>query len=248
MHNSFDAHTKLMRLADCVVAVSESDRKLLAVAGFSSAKLAMVHNGPLGSPRYGVKPPPRNGLASHRIASVSGLHPRKGVDDLLRAFATAAADHPEWSLLVAGEGPDGERLAQLANSLGIEARVEFRGKVSEPLATLSEADVFVTAAHAEPFGLSAVEARAAGCAVIATRVGGLPEVLANGEAGLLVEPGDPVGLAAALKAVIEDANLRADLQRRALKGLEQMSSCRMAKDYRAIYSQVIAARKGAAPR
>lgn len=144
-----------------------------------------------------------------------GRHvPQKGFDVLLRAFATVARD-AGWSrdLILAGDGAEHAGLRQLAADLGVGDRVAFPGRVDHATACrlFAGCDGFVLPSRLEPFGIVNLEAMAAGKAVVATRVGGVPEVVVDGATALLV-PADDVGaLAAAVRRVAADAPLRARL-------------------------------------
>ncbi|MEJ7812091.1 MAG: glycosyltransferase family 4 protein [Gemmatimonadaceae bacterium] len=145
-----------------------------------------------------------------RIAAVAYLIPGKGIDVLLRAVADAGLANA--TVVIAGEGPEEPRLRALAASLGIAPRVEFVGVRDDVDAVLHSADIFVhPARYDEAFGLVVTEAMAAGCTVIASRVGGIPELIVDGESGVLVPPGDAGALAAALARVAADPALRRSL-------------------------------------
>lgn len=151
---------------------------------------------------------PRRALAAEpTIVAAGRLVPEKGIDVLLRAFRTVVARIPAARLVIAGAGPDGETLRNLAASLGISARVSFPGHLSrsDTLATIRGAWAScVPSVWAEPFGMVAVEAQMEGVPVVASRTGGLAEIVRDGVTGRLVEPGDVDGLAAALLSVIDD--------------------------------------------
>jgi len=112
---------------------------------------------------------------------------------------TALVDVPEVSLLLAGSGPEHGPLQQLSADLGVSDRVEFRGHVAEPAEIFREADLFVLPSAAEALPLSLLQAMSSGLPVIATRVGGIPEIVRPGTDGLLVPPDDPSALAGALR-------------------------------------------------
>ena len=133
----------------------------------------------------------------------------KGVDCLIRAFKELETKHPGVKLVIAGQGREEENLKTLARELGLSSRVVFAGFL--PQATLA---AYITASRAlvlpsltEGLGRVAIEAQFLGKPVIASRVGGIPEIIADGETGLLVEPGDSRGLAAALERLLNDASL-----------------------------------------
>ena len=196
VHNSFDTHSVLMRLGHRVVAVSEAERSSLEARGYNPARLDVVINGPNHSPREAFLPDaPRPATRQPCITTVCGLHARKGVDDLLKAFALAAPSCPDWRLNIVGDGPDRGRLQQLAVSLGVDRQTTFFGSIQRPKGVLEASDIFVLASFADPCSLAVAEARDAGCAIIATAVGGTPELLEHGNAGRLVDPGQPEQLA-----------------------------------------------------
>ncbi len=119
VHNSFDRHSALMRLGDRVVAVSAAERDLLVGRGYKPARVDVVLNGPNGSARddfasAGYAPE----LQRPCVTTVCGLHRRKGVFDLISAFAAASRDLPQWRLYVAGEGPDRAALEAFTRDFG----------------------------------------------------------------------------------------------------------------------------------
>jgi glycosyltransferase involved in cell wall biosynthesis len=156
-------------------------------------------------PGTGVVEPRQRFATEPTIVAAGRLVPEKGIDVLLRAFREIVARIPAARLVIAGDGPEGESLRRLAIDLGIASRVSFRGY-------LSRADVreamraawvcCVPSVWAEPFGLVAAEAQMEGVPVVASRTGGLAEIVRDGVTGRLVEPGDVNGLAAAIHAII----------------------------------------------
>lgn len=143
-----------------------------------------------------------------RVLCVAGLSWAKGVDVLIRALALCAESRPELRLI--GNGPARDELTKLADTLGVGARMTFLGAAGRGTVfdELRAADYVVLPSRKEAFGLAALEAMACGRAVIASRVGGLSEVIADGETGLLVPPDDPPALARAMDRLAADADLR----------------------------------------
>lgn len=153
--------------------------------------------------------------AGRTILTVARLAPIKGVDTALRAFALVANDYPDTTYVIAGGGPLEAELRTLARSLGVEERVRIVGAV--PYERMPElhaaAEVFLlTSRHTprwtENFPNACLEAMASAKPVVAGKVGGLPEMVAHGETGLLVDPEDPAAIAAALRRLLGDAALR----------------------------------------
>ena len=240
VHNSFDRKSQLMRLGRCIVAVSAAEQELLLRRGFKADRLHLVVNGPNGSPRESFEPSELPGISRPAVVTVCGLHPRKGIDYLIRAFARVASDQPDWQLYIAGTGPDAESLASRAEALGIAHRVHFLGFVSSPRQLLSACEIFVLASLAEPGALAVSEARAAGCAVIGTSVGGIPEQLEYGRAGVLVDPANVVQLAAALQSLMSDPEQLASAQQRARRNSERFNIDRVVRDYDQVYRHALA--------
>ncbi|WP_432572788.1 glycosyltransferase family 4 protein [Kineococcus sp. SYSU DK005] len=240
VHNSFEPHSSLMRLGDVVVAVSAAERKSLVERGFSARKTMAVLNGADGSPREELPKGDFDSLATPCIMTLSGLHPRKAVDDVVRAFALVQPEFPQWHLNVVGWGPDRAKLMRLTEELGVESSVHFVGATLAPRHLLDRADVLASGSLAEPFGLNIAEARAAGCAVVATNVGGIPEVLDQGRAGLLVPPSDPPAMAAAFRQLLEDPQTLARWRAKAAAGSERFTVQRMADDYEQVYRTALA--------
>lgn len=264
VHNEFQKSATVMGVGDCVVAVSDAVAASMAARGIPAAKLAVVRNGTIGTPRFAADDSgavelaegdadaaaqPASALPAIKrpsIVTVAGMYERKGIADLLRAFAmlcgqTHRAVQPE--LYLVGDGPDRARMEALAETLGVADRAHFTGFMANPRAWLAQADVFVLASHREPGGLVLSEAREAGCAIVATNVDGNPEMLDRGEAGRLVPASDPQALAAAIGDLIDDAAVRNALAARAREHLDVFSVTRVCADYLALYERTLEARR-----
>ena len=135
---------------------------------------------------------------------------RLGVQKALGVALEALVTVPGVTLVVAGDGPEREPLRRRARELGLGGRARFLGTVSREtvLRLFRAADASLLSSSWENFPHTVVEALAVGTPVIATAVGGVPEVVRDGENGLLVPPGDPVALAAAIRRFFDDGNLR----------------------------------------
>lgn len=170
-------------------------------------------------------PPDRGGVRAELglppdacLAVVVGrLMRRKGIDDFIRALAQVAPDFPQLHGLIAGQ-PDfleaeiGAELQVLAESLGLAGRLHFTGFRSDIPRLLLAADLLCfVPAQPEPFGRSVIEGMAAGLPVIAAATGALPDLVSDGETGLLVPPADPGALAAALRRLLSAPELAAAL-------------------------------------
>jgi glycosyltransferase involved in cell wall biosynthesis len=118
-------------------------------------------------------------------------------------------------------------------------KIHFTGFVRDPRPYLFAADIFVLASYREAFGLVLAEAREAGCAIVASNVGGIPEALDNGKAGILLPPGQPRELADALAALLHNAQELDKWQTRAVENLEWLSSPRVAAETLGVYQEAI---------
>lgn len=160
--------------------------------------------------RLAADPPPH----VHRptILSVARQYRRKDTPTLLRAVARVRDELPDVHLRIIGGGPELPRLRTLTRKLGLATTVTFEGPVPDDAAVrkaFHEAHVFCLPSLQEGFGIVFVEAMAAGLPVVAARAGAVPEVVPDGEAGILTPPGDPQELAGALLKLLRNPGLRA---------------------------------------
>ena len=200
------------RLATVVLAVSEQDReRMISIEHLPPEKVVHLPNG--------ISPLPESGQADVRaevgilpstplVVSVSVLRAQKALDVLVRAAQLAHAALPEARFLIAGEGPERDALAALVRRLGLDEVVRFVGHRSDVGDLLAASDVVASSSAFEGSPLSLMESLGAGKPVVATRVGGVPEIVRDGIEGLLVPPDDPAALADALLALLRDPGLR----------------------------------------
>ncbi len=161
------------------------------------------------------------GFGGKTLAFAGRLGPQKALGVALQALV----DVPDVTLAVAGDGPERSALERRVGELGLDGRVSFLGSVPrvQVLRLFRAADASLLASAWENFPHTVVEALAVGCPVIATAVGGVPEVVRDGENGLLVPPGDPAALAAAIERFFSDSELRARLADAAPASVERYS-------------------------
>lgn len=138
------------------------------------------------------------------IGTVGRLEPRKGTDTLLDAFAALRSEHSDVALVVVGEGPLRLELAARAERLGIASRVRFLGDRPDVDEVLAALDLFVLPSRTEGMSNALLEAMAMALPVVATAVGGTPEVITDGRSGLLVPADDPPAMAASIGFVLAD--------------------------------------------
>ena len=180
------------------------------------------------------------------LLSLARLNPLKGHDVLLTAFREVAARAPDVHLLIAGDGPQRVRLHAITLALGLQERVTFLGDVGreQVKALLAGCECLVLASWNEGMPTVVLEAMAAGKAVIGTRVGGVPEVVADGETGRLVPPGDARALAEAMGALLRDREQRNAMGEKGRAVVEaQHDFTHTVERYLAVYHQAI--RQGA---
>lgn len=198
----------VLRLSRCVVAPSEAYlTQVVEQFPGLAGRAQFIHNGIRPEefdPSRGI--PDENRCPERYVLTIAAHNPKKGLDVLIEAFARVAVRHPDVHLLLLGDGPLRSRLEDQASRLGLGDRARFLGTRSrgETIALLRRCAVFVLASRAEPFGLAVLEALAAGRPVVATRVGGIREIVRDGVDGLLVEPDDAEALARALETFLDD--------------------------------------------
>jgi len=242
----------LSPLADAIIAVSEADRqKLIEVEGLPPNKVRVVYNG-IDFARLDRRRPshgggaewgPRQGEAV--LLAVGKLQEQKGYPVLLRALALVLKQVPSTRLLIAGEGPLQSKLEMLAAELGVADKVSFLGFVRDVGSLLLAADVFVMASYFEGHPIALLEAMAAARPVVATSVGGVPEIVRQGETGLLVPPNDPHALAEAIVASVCDPALRRRLGLSAAEDVRRRFSIEGAIGrYVALYEELLSRRGG----
>jgi glycosyltransferase involved in cell wall biosynthesis len=233
-HNAFERHVVIMRLADRIVAVSQGSADELLRRGFPKKRMRVVLNGTRGAARREFFPRQTYSLQHPNIGSIGGLHDRKGIPDLINAFAAIAPQNPTATLYIAGDGPSRLDYEALAASSAGAGQIEFLGEVRDTKAFFQNIDIFALPSHSEPFGLVITEAREGGCAVVATNVGGIPEAVGAGR-GILVPPRRPDQLAHALSTLLGDPDELRRLRALASENLDQWDVERVAVDYNSVY-------------
>jgi L-malate glycosyltransferase len=148
------------------------------------------------------------------LLHASNFRPVKRVGDAVAALAQVLRTRPA-ALILVGDGPERSGVEKLAASLGVSGQVAFLGEQLQMGRHFAQADLFVLPSEQESFGLAALEALASGVPVVATNVGGLPEVVRHAETGWLVPPGEPPALAAAILKLLGDEPRRAAMGRAA---------------------------------
>jgi sugar transferase (PEP-CTERM/EpsH1 system associated) len=187
------------RCARHFVCVSDDSARFMREQGVTPERLRTIHNG-IDLAEFAFTGPRDDGP----IVTVARLSPIKDVANLLRAAVSVRAAHPSARFEIAGDGPCRGELEQLARDLKLTENVVFRGEVRDIPALLARARLFVLPSQSEGISLTLLEAMARGLPVVATLVGGTPEVVAPGATGLLVPPRDAAALAEAINALFAD--------------------------------------------
>ncbi|HTB98133.1 MAG TPA: glycosyltransferase family 4 protein [Terracidiphilus sp.] len=185
-------------------------------------------------------PPHRRAHQGLIIGTACRLEPIKGITHLLKAFAVLASERADVRLEIAGAGSLRASLEEESRRLAVADRVRFLGWRDDLPAVMAGWDIFVLPSLDEGFGVSALEAMAAGLPVVASAVGGLCELVANGESGFLVSPASPGQIALRLRELIENA-----LQREAMgtagreRAQREFSLARMIDQTFDVYSRLL---------
>jgi glycosyltransferase involved in cell wall biosynthesis len=231
---------------ESVICVSEDLRQRCLECGVPPARCVLVENA-IDTAQFSRRRPAaqakeRLGLPAGRfvIGAVGRLSAEKGFDVLIRSVHELLKLGRDVGLLIVGEGDEKPRLQTLITELGAEGRMSLLGYRSDTRELYEAMDLFALSSYREGLPNVLLEAMALEVPVVATRVAGIPRLVRDGENGLLVEPGDPRGLAGALAGVLADAGLRDRLRRAGRATVEGSYSfeVRMRK-IRAIYDKVV---------
>lgn len=236
VHNEFEKSATLMGLGTRVIAVSDVVGASMQRRGVRPSKLNVVLNGTIGSSRSTGRSEEPKPLRSPSILFVGGLHPRKGLPDLLDAFDIVHRSHPTAHLYIVGEGPLREEYKAKAAALQSARDITFVGSTTDPYPYMLGADIFVLPSHADPAPLVLSEAREAGCAVVGSSVDGIPQLLEHGKAGLLVPPRDPVALADRLGQLLEAPGRLSEWRQKSQFRIEHLTVERVARQTLDVYA------------
>jgi len=197
------AERALRPLTTTTICVAESERRAGLDAGTcDEATTVVIHNG-VELPPTAAAGGSRSG--AYRLVTVGRLQAPKDPLTLIRALAELGRP---GEAVIAGDGPDRPAVESEVRRLGMESVVRLAGERNDVAELLAAADLFVLSSRSEGLPLSILEAMAAGLPVVASSVGGVPELVVDGETGLLVPPDDPHALAAAIERLLDDSALR----------------------------------------
>lgn len=199
-----------LRRAQRVIALTTGEAYLLVQLGVARERIRVIPNG-VDLREFPPSPAPRSSSEDVTVLFVGRCYSRqKGLEYLIRAIALLAPMRKPCLRIVGEDWGGVSELQALSRSLGIEQQLEFTGRVSraDVIQAYASADVFVLPSLFEPFGIVLLEAMAAGLPIVASRVGGIPDVVEDGKTGILVEPRNAQALSRAIEILITDAPLR----------------------------------------
>jgi glycosyltransferase involved in cell wall biosynthesis len=228
------------RGVDVYVAVSAyTARNVESLLHRPKGSVRIIHNGVLEPPLVAV----RGRGSGSQLGAVGRLSPEKGFDFLVEAMSHLAQCH----LTVVGDGPERPRLESLIRKYGLEDRVTLAGWVDPPWTQRLTFQILVAPSLEDSFPLVLLEAMMAGIPVVASNVGGIPEIVEEGRTGTLVPPRDPVALAHAIEQLLQDEPLRLAMGLQSGEAARsRFSVATMAKQFEDLYDGIVAARR--APR
>jgi len=238
---------------EAVIAISRQLEQSLIAGGVSAQKVRTVYSGidlserQLAHNNQAIRQMIGLPNGAVLLGTVANLFPRKGYEVMLRALpAIVRAVATVHYVIVGSDDHDyAERLKRIAQELKIADRVHIVGFQDPVQPFLAALDLYVHPALMEGFGIAVVEAMAMGKAVVATTTGGLPEVVAQGETGLLVPPGDVESLAATVVSLLDDRVRREQMGRSgSARAHERFSLDASVKHMEQLYREVLEAQKG----
>jgi glycosyltransferase involved in cell wall biosynthesis len=222
------------RGADAVVAVSQ------AVARCVGDGHARVIYAGIDPPSTGFSAPPHGADSEIILGTAGRLIALKGIEYLLRAAAALQPEFPGLRVEIAGAGPQRKKLEDTAAQLGLAGRVEFLGWVDDINLILPRWDVFVMPSLEEGFPIAALDAMAAGLPVIASSIGGIPELVMDGETGWLVPPADVETLVSRLRLLLRNPEQRRSMGAAAQARVrDHFSAAQMMENFAQLYEELL---------
>jgi glycosyltransferase involved in cell wall biosynthesis len=241
-----------MEFTDRVVALSRAHAHyLVETEGVAPGAIAVIENGipvdqydggiSLEEDVAGLREELGLGPGERAVFMVAALRPEKAHEVFLEAARLLTASRDDLKFLIVGDGPRRDELEAMTGRLELEARVRFLGVRRDVARLLHVADVLALPSHpaVETLPLAVLEAMAAGVPVVASRVGSLPEMIRSGETGLLIDHGDPKGLAAAIAAVVNHPDRSREMAAAARQVVvTKYSADRMVGEYAALFQSL----------
>jgi glycosyltransferase involved in cell wall biosynthesis len=248
------ADRRVIRRMERVVAVSEGQAVKVRRAGVRPDRVAVIRNAVHAERFDAVDPAGRRALLDLFprapglvVGAIGRLSPEKGFDLLVVAAGAVAAERPEAGFVLFGDGPLRGALEEQVARAGLGGRFVLAGHRTDIDRFLPHLDVMAMSSHTEGLPVALLEAMAAGVPVVATAVGGIPEVVEEAASGYLVLPGDPAALADRLRRLLADAGERRAFGARGRARVrEDFTFAAQAERYARLFAEVAAARAGVA--
>ncbi|MCL2495792.1 MAG: polysaccharide pyruvyl transferase CsaB [Clostridiales bacterium] len=216
-----------LRRVDYYMAVADRMQQNLIERGFDPQRIFTIYNG-LDFSKAKLTQSPHSCHGDIVVGIAARLTPIKDIPTLLRAFAIAHNKNPRLRLRIAGTGEDETSLREIARKLGIAPCVDFVGWVTDMRSFFAGVDINVLASLSETFPYSLLEGAYEHCAAVASRVGGIPDLIEHGRHGFLFEPGDAQALAEFIHRLSVNENLRCELAENLFnRAQEEFSLARM---------------------
>jgi len=241
------------RQVDCFVCASAAIRQMLLADGVEEARAVTVHEG------VDVERIARTPVVDVRaelwlphdapvVGNIAALVPHKGQRHLIDAAAIVVREIPDARFVILGDGELKHDLEHQVRTLGLDRRVLLPGFRADAVGLLGGFDLFVMSSVTEGLGTSVLDAMAARRPVVATTAGGIPEVVVDGETGLLVPPRDHTAMAGAIVSLLRDPDQRLRMGEAGFQRVfTRFSAERMVRETAAVYEAVLAARRGRPP-
>jgi len=205
----------IVRLSDKIIAVSKAVKAQAVWLGAEPKDVTVVPN---GVDLCEFKPiEARGSEGTKRVACVGRLIPNKGVQFLIKASPSVLSSNPDVEFVIVGDGPMRDHLVQMTEDLGVKHAFRFMGTVPSVSDVLRDCRIFVRPSLTEGMPLTVLEAMACGLPVVASRVSGTPEVVLDGETGILVEAGNVRQIAEAIAKLLSDDHGATEMGRNALR-------------------------------
>ncbi len=241
------SHLRAMRMldrwTDKVIAVSKAVRQFLIEAKIAKPdKITVIYNGITPLTRKISEKDIQAFKDKFKIAdddivigTIGSFNIQKDTATLIKATERMVKKWPKIKLVLVGKGPLKCKLERLVKKLKLEERVVFTGSLSNVLPALKAFKIFVLPSLSEAFGITLLEAMKTGVPIVATRVGGIPELITHNHNGLLVEPKDPKQLAATLMKLLNDKKLQRKLTSNHAKTVDKFSADEMIEQTEKVY-------------
>lgn len=227
---------------DLIIAVSEAVKSYLVSHRFADLNEVIVMPNGIDLDHWlSLKKKHKIDTANRHpvIGTVGSLVVPKGQKYLIQAFAQFTKKYPLARLEIVGDGPEREHLQTLVSDMILDKNVSFLGSQKDIAPIISKWDIFVLSSISETFGIVVLEAMALDIPVVATKVGGIPDIIDNGKNGLLVENKDSIALCKAIEKILDHPALAAELKRNGEKRIADFDIKKIVEKIENIYLRLI---------